>query len=251
MRALFFCCIAFITWPSQALAQSADSLGQENLSLPKTPSKTKTIVRIFAVPVALIGFGLYTQEHGHLLNRYAVRDWRNENFPDFFTSADDVLQFVPIGVVYGLDLLNVKAKNDLVNRSLLLAKSEILMTVMVRVLKYTTDVTRPDGGSNSFPSGHTAQAFVAATFMHKELGHKSVWYSIGAYSMAATVGFFRILNNDHWISDVLAGAGFGILSTNIAYATHRYRWGKRPNLTVVPTYSNGPGIYFSWRIGNK
>jgi membrane-associated phospholipid phosphatase len=126
-----------------------------------------------------------------------------------------------------------------------------MMTVIVRVLKNSTDVTRP-GGTNhqSFPSGHTAQAFVAATFLHKEFGDKSVWYSIGAYTMASTVGALRIMNNKHWISDVLAGAGIGILSTNMAYATHKYKWGKRPNLVALPTYSNGPGIYVAWRIGN-
>jgi hypothetical protein len=56
------------------------------------------------------------------------------------------------------------------------------------------------------------------------------------------------LNNRHWISDVLAGAGFGILSTNIAYATHRYKWGKKPGLVMLPTYSNGPGVFVSWRL---
>jgi len=248
VRAILFLFIISIGRSFCVQAQSPDSIKGENPGLAKEPSKTKTIVKIFAAPVALVGLGLYTQEHGNILNRYNVRDWRNENFPNFSTNSDDVLQFVPIGIVYGLDLLNVKAKNDLVNRSLLLAKSEILMTVMVRVLKATVDEERPNGGSHSFPSGHTAQAFVAATFMHKELGHKSVWYSIGAYSMATTVGVFRILNDSHWISDVLVGAGLGILSTNIAYATHRYRWGKRPNLTVLPTYSSGPGIFISWKL---
>ena len=89
-------------------------------------------------------------------------------------------------------------------------------------------MTRPDGrASNSYPSGHTAQAFVAATFMHEELKHKSSWYSIGAFSVATVVGGYRMLNNRHWISDVLAGAAIGIFSTKIAYLTHQYKWGKK------------------------
>jgi membrane-associated phospholipid phosphatase len=224
--------------------QAQDSTGQKH-------PKAKSLAKIFIAPVTLTGLGLYTKDDGNLMNRYAVRDWRNENFSTFDHHADDVMQFVPIGLVYGLDLFNVKAKNDLLNRTLLLVKAEVLMNVMVHVLKSTTNVTRPDGSNNnSFPSGHTAQAFMAATFMHKELGDKSVWFSIGAYAMATSVGTFRVLNNRHWISDVLAGAGFGILSTNIVYATHRYRWGKRPNLTVLPTYSNGPGIYVALKLGN-
>jgi membrane-associated phospholipid phosphatase len=239
MRLLIF--LLIISWSAQA----QDSATHKH-------SKAKAIAKVFVAPVALIGVGLYTMDDGSLMNRFAVRDWRNEHAPNFKTHVDDVMQFVPIGLVYGLDLVNVNAKNDLINRTLLLAKSEILVNAMIRGLKATTNVTRPDGSNNhSFPSGHTAQAFMAATFMHKELGHRSVWFSIGAYSMASSVGVMRVLQNRHWISDVLAGAGIGILSTNIVYATHRYRWGKRPNLTVLPTYSDGPGIYVALKIGNN
>jgi membrane-associated phospholipid phosphatase len=235
-----FILIFFISWGVQA----------QDSTMQKHP-KAKTLAKIFIAPVTLIGLGLYTKDDGNLMNRYAVRDWRNDNFSTFENHTDDVVQFVPIGLVYGLDLFKVKPKNDFLNRTLLLTKSEILMNVMVHALKRTTNVTRPDGSNNhSFPSGHTAHAFMAATFMHKELGHKSVWFSISAYALATSVGTFRVLNNRHWISDVLAGAGFGILSTNIVYATHRHRWGKRPNLTVLPTYSDGPGIYMALKLGN-
>jgi membrane-associated phospholipid phosphatase len=238
MRIFVF--IFFISWSAQA----QDSTAQKH-------PKVKIIAKIFVAPVTLIGLGLYTKDDGNLMNRYAVRDWRNEHTPHFENHLDDAMQFVPIGLVYGLDLFKVKPKNDLMNRTLLVVKSEILMNAIVHVLKSTTNVTRPDGSTNnSFPSGHTAHAFMAATFMHKELGDKSVWFSIGAYAMATSVGTFRVLNNRHWISDVLAGAGIGILSTNIVYATHRYRWGKRPNLTVLPTYSNGPGLYVALKLGN-
>jgi len=72
------------------------------------------------------------------------------------------------------------------------------MTAIVFTLKNTTNVQRPDGSSyNSFPSGHTARAFVAATFLHKEYGSKSIWYSIGGYTMATAIETFRVLNNRH------------------------------------------------------
>jgi membrane-associated phospholipid phosphatase len=106
-------------------------------------------------------------------------------------------------------------------------KSELLMLATVYTLKYSVGESRPDTGQkNSFPSGHTAQAFTAATFLSREYGHKSIWITIGAYTVASTVGVFRILNNRHWISDVLVGAGIGILSTNLVYLTHKNRRGK-------------------------
>lgn len=238
-----FVILFFLSVFNVAHAQDSTSLSQ-----PKR-TKIKSTIKVFAAPVVLIGLGLYTKDEGNLMNRFDVRNWRNTHAPNFVSHVDDVVQFAPIGIVYGLDLLQVKAKNDLVNRTLLVVKTEILMNLMVHGLKSTTNVIRPDGSNNnSFPSGHTAQAFMAATFMHKELGEKSIWFSIGAYTMATSVGVIRVLNNRHWISDVLTGAGIGILSTNIVYATHRYRWGKRPNLTVLPTYSNGPGIYVALKI---
>ena len=67
--------------------------------------------------------------------------------------------------------------------------------------------------------------------------------------MATTVGVMRVLNNRHWVSDVLAGAGIGILSTNLAYLSHRYKWkNKNSDLTVIPMYTNGPGIYLGYTL---
>ena len=61
--------------------------------------------------------------------------------------------------------------------------SAALMAGFVKSLKYTTREIRPDNTSNnSFPSGHTATAFMCATILHKEYGMKSPWYSIGAVS---------------------------------------------------------------------
>lgn len=244
MKAVLFSCILSLVTSASLPAQSADSLPNEK------QKKGKVLAKNFTAPVVLIGLSLYTKIDGHLMNRFAVRDWRNDNFPNFSNHVDNVMPFVPIAFVYALDLLKVKPKNDLINRTLLLVKSEVIMNGTVFLLKQSTNIMRPDGSkNNSFPSGHTANAFVAATFMHKELGHKSVWLSIGAYTMASTVGAFRILNNRHWISDVLAGAGIGILSTNIAYATHQYKWGKKPGIVIIPTYANGLGVYISWRMG--
>ena len=177
---------------STGYAQTLDTL--DNQASKNQKPTAKSVMKILAAPVVLIGVGVYTIDRDHAINKYQVHNWRNDEYPNFSTHADDVLQFVPIGLVYGLDFLNVKSKNDFLNRTLLLVKAELMMEVAVLLLKNATHVRRPDGANfRSLPSGHTAQAFVAATFMHKELGHKSIWYSIGAYTVASTVGALRIL----------------------------------------------------------
>lgn len=159
--------------------------------------------------------------------RYEIAKLRNENLVNFHTKADDIIAVAPIIVVYGLDFLGLKAKNDFLNRSAILAKGEIMILGSVYLLKNTINEPRPDGSNmHSFPSGHTAQAFLAATFISQEYHGRIRWMPYAAYTLAASVGALRIANNKHYISDVLVGAGIGILSQKIAYWTHQYRWGR-------------------------
>lgn len=203
-------------------------------------------MRPFIAPAALITGGMLS-----FPIKEQVRDWRNEHHPNFHTHADNYLQYAPIAAVYGLNVLGVMGKNDVGNATVLLIKTEILTTAVVQGLKYATHEVRPDGSDDhSFPSGHTAQAFAAATFLHKEYGDRSVWYSIGGYAVATSVGAMRILNNRHWLPDVLTGAGIGILSTNIVYMTHKYHGSKKKSQALLtPTYNGGPGFYFLMKIG--
>ncbi len=194
-------------------------------------------------PVALITTGtvimLDTDADEFFLSNFEVREERNENFLNFSNHADDYLQYAPAVGALVISLSGVRGQHDLPNQIALLVKSELLMTAVVYSLKYTVGEARPDSGQkNSFPSGHTAQAFAAATFLSKEYGYKSIWISIGAYTAAGTVGVFRMLNNRHWISDVLVGAGIGILSTELVYFTHKNRWGKK-NFRVSPFSAAG------------
>lgn len=199
-------------------------------------------------PASLITAGLLVIDEDEFISRTHILEERNENATFFNRHIDDYLQYTPAAAVFGFNALGIKGKNSIVEESLLLIKSELLMTAIVYTLKQTTNIQRPDSSTyNSFPSGHTAQAFVAATFLHKEYGHKSIWYSIGAYGVATTVGCMRVLGNRHWLSDVFVGSGVGILSTELVYATHKYKWSKRKiKLTGLPTYNQGAyGIYLS------
>ncbi len=53
--------------------------------------------------------------------------------------------------------------------------------------------------------------------MHKEYGDRYPWLSISSYALATGVGGMRMLNNRHWMSDVLAGAGIGIIAAEFGY----------------------------------
>ena len=161
-------------------------------------------------PAALIVTGtalmLDTDADEFFLSNYEIREERNESFLNFSNHADDYLQYAPAAAALIMSVSGVKGKHTLPNQLALLIKSELLMTGIVYSLKYTVGEARPDTGQkNSFPSGHTAQAFTAATFLSKEYGHKSIWISIGAYTAASTVGVFRMLNNRHWVSGCFCG----------------------------------------------
>ena len=212
----------------------------KNISL-----KSVAFRRAVIAPVLFIAAGLCTLDDDNDDN-YEVQEVRNRYIPNFRHHADDYLQYSPIMIVYGLNWLGVKGKNDFANRTAILIKSEMMVAILTFSLKRITAIPRPDTKElTSFPSGHTAQAFAAATFMAREYGHKSIWYSIGAYTVAAGVGTMRVMNNRHWISDIMVGAGIGILSTNLVYLTHQYRWGKKSKggrTTVMPYYDGQTGM---------
>ena len=207
--------------------------------------------KVVVVPSVLIGAGLVSMTDNEVFDRFEIEEERNEHLPRFRTHADDYLQYAPIVAVYGLNAMGMKGEHDFANRTVLLIKSELIMAALVLPLKKLTAVPRPDTGApTSFPSGHTAQAFAAATFLHKEYGKEHPLYSILGYTTATGIGVLRVLNNRHWMSDVLVGAGIGILSTNLAYLTHQYRWGKHhrrfAGATIIPSYGQrAMGLYVS------
>lgn len=146
------------------------------------------------------------------------RGLRNEYLPRFNRHLDDYMQYAPAAVMLGMKVAGVQSRSSWGGMLVSDAFSALLMGGVVNTLKQTTNVERPDGSNkHSFPSGHTATAFMTATMFTKEYGHKSPWVGVGAYSVATATGLMRMANNKHWLSDVLTGAGIGILSTEVGY----------------------------------
>ena len=139
---------------------------------------------------------------------------------DFKTRIDDYTQFFGPAMVVGLKLGGVEGRSDWPRLMASSLTSYAIMAGFVNGIKYTAKELRPDGSTrNSWPSGHTATSFVGATILHKEYGlTRSPWYSIAGYGVATATGVMRVLNNRHWVSDVMSGAGIGIVSTELGYA---------------------------------
>lgn len=215
-----------IYFPEFGFGQHADSLDA---------SKSNRISRALIGPTALIASGLIAKNHNEQIQRYFYKAAAiEERGPKGPSNISDYTQFAPMGLAFLMTAMNNKGEHKFLKQLSLAAQSEALMIAMVRPLKHFTRESRPDGGPHSFPSGHTAQAFMAATFLHKEYGHKSVWYSVAGYTMATAVGTCRMMSNRHWASDVLVGAGIGILSTNLVYLGHKHRKDNRlRNVTLA------------------
>ena len=251
---LLFCSgllFTFHTFSAQdSLRKSAiaiDSLSNNSRSFNQQKFFQKDVVKSSIAPLALFtAAGLTWGE------RENIREIRNRYIPEFKNGFDDNLQYAPAAAVFGLKIAGVKGRNNLGRATLSYAASVGIMAILVNGIKYTAKVERPDGSAkNSFPSGHTANAFNNASFLHKEYGPVNPLYSIGGYGAATLTGLGRNLNNRHWVSDVLAGAGIGILSTELGYFfIDKIYKNKGDNLGMLSNFEgNGNPSFLALKFG--
>ena len=149
--------------------------------------------------------------------------------PSFRCKADEYLRFAPGVALVGMKAFGVESRtekwSELVVRSV---GSTAIMGLTVEGTKRLAGRVRPDGSDDrSFPSGHSATAFLTASLFAKEYGHLSPWYSVGAYGVATSTALLRRMGDHHWTGDVMVGAGLGILSTELAYALVDMFYGKQ------------------------
>lgn len=179
-----------------------------------------TILR-FIVPTLCLAYGTVARFNEGPVRRFDkhIAGQVNKHI-DRHYGIDNSLLIMPAAVAWGLDFVpGVKARHNFRDRTMILATSYTIMFALVYTTKDLTSVERPRqwGEYNSFPSGHTAIAFTGAHILYREYRDHSPWIGIGGYAAAAAVGALRVVNNAHWVSDVITGAGVGILSAEAAY----------------------------------
>jgi hypothetical protein len=210
----------------------------------------------FAVPVAMVAYGfiaLKSDDLRELDENTQEEIW--DDHPHKDRHIDNYLQFVPAVAVYALNFCGIQGEHDLLDRTAIFAMSNIFLNATVTSLKNVTHQLRPDSSDyKSFPSGHAAEAFANAEFLRLEYRNQSVWYGVGGYLVAAITGYLRMYNNKHYLSDVLAGAGIGILSTDASYwlypkVKNLFVKHDIKNTMVLPFYSNKTlGLTFNYII---
>lgn len=217
-KTILFLFLSINTLNAQVTKVSEQEKQIDTDSIPKKDNTHQFKFKQLIIPTALIGYGVIGIESDQLkLFNTQIKEEVNEDIDDKIT-IDDFSQYAPALSVYGLNALGIKGKHNFKDRTIILGTSYLLMSASVLSLKSITKVERPDGsGFNSFPSGHTATAFAGAEFLWQEYKDVSVWYGISGYIVAVGTGAFRIYNDKHWLTDVAAGAGIGILSTKVAY----------------------------------
>ncbi len=249
---------------SPAMAQYTDTVTSK-ISKTASGELVKTILlqnkkivtyRSFLLPVGMIGYGiasLNSKGLKHVNEKIKEEIWTEA--PHKKTPIDNYLQFAPAAAVYGLNMAGIKGKNNLRDRSIIYLMSNAMLNVSISSIKNTTRQQRPDGSAyNSFPSGHTAEAFASAEFLRQEYREVSPFYGIAGYAVATATGLLRMYNNKHWLSDVVAGAGIGIASTKLAYCLYplikrKLFKNRTMNAIVMPYYKNtGAGVSMIYNI---
>jgi membrane-associated phospholipid phosphatase len=270
MKRFFGVLIIIITYISQIHAAAAFQYIQSIDSVKNTPTdslgrwysgnpvpKRKFQATAFIAPVLLAGYGFAAvYDHGALKQLdVSTKAELQEDHPLFAAHVDDYLQFAPAAAVYALNLSGIKGKHNLFDASMLYVTSAAIMGISTHFVKQGIGRERPNGnGENSFPSGHTASAFMAAEFLHQEYKDVNPWIGYAGYFVATATGTLRMYNNKHWFSDVVAGAGFGIASTKISYLVYPYiksllTTKKDGNFTFMPFHQQGiNGLMLSGRF---
>jgi len=250
LKNILFLLLSIVTFNVHAQKKDTAQIDSASiLALPDTIKPLRSKAVSFIPPAVCVTYGVLSLAVKPIRNvDYSVYNDLVEDHPNFNYHPENYFQYAPIVMVYGLNLAGIHGKNTFIDRTILIGMSEGIMALSTFTLKNVTHRVRPDGSNDkSFPSGHTGNAFAAAEFMAQEYSEKSPWYGVAGYTFATATALLRVYNRDHWFSDIIAGAGFGILSTKAAYLIYpllrnKVFYNKKDSAKsslIMPTYSNG------------
>ena len=144
-----------------------------------------------------------------------VRDWTKKLPGSGGYAFENILQYVPVGAYTCAALCGAGEEHGRWERVLAAGTAALAVSALSHSIKYLAQVERPSGAAtDSFPSGHTCTAFMGAELIRLEFGP---WWGFGAYSLAFFTAAMRVYHNWHWTSDLLCGAGLGILGARVGY----------------------------------
>ncbi len=247
---LLFFCITTVAGNTSANGFAScyslqNCMGQDFSYMADSVPAERFRVRQLILPTSLIAvgtFGVYNGWFGSV--RTDLRNDIGHMRGNCYFHADDYLQYLPVAANVTMGMLGVKSRHSLKERLAVTATAYIAMGIIVNAGKYTVKERRPDSSArNSFPSGHTATAFMGAELVREEYGGICGW---SAYAVATGIAALRLYNERHWLNDVIAGAGVGILSARIGYwllpaERHLFGW-HDSNVAILPVV-NTSGYY--------
>jgi len=231
--------IALLVQSPSAITQVSDTI------------KRRGFARRIIAPASLIGGGILvnnSQFEQNLQHRIQVAVGEN-----FHSDVDDYLQYVPIIQLYISDLAGVESRNHWFDQTKYLLISNLITSSITHGIKKLTPKLRPNGAPDAFPSGHTSFAFNNAAVLYQEFNHTAPVLAYSGFLISTTTAVYRMMNNRHWLSDVLFGAGLGILSVELIYWIEPFKsfnpFIKSDAISCQPIMSdNYYGIYFSYKF---
>lgn len=221
-----------------------DSLSVTSTHTCRVDNTHRLSLKEVLIPTAIFGASALCASNGWLVKQRNCIQQTLSADGNHRTNADDYLQYSQMVAVYGLNLCGVKGKHSFWDRTAILAMSYATMGILVNSMKHTFKEKRPDSDArNSFPSGHTATAFMGAEFLYKEYYDVSPLIGYSGYAIAAITGYLRIYNKRHYLNDVIAGACIGILSTKFAYWLYpkcfkKAKCNNHQSISCVPFYNS-------------
>ena len=232
MKTKYFICLLLLLWtfvqPVSAQTET-DSLSVHHIPITSYKFQPKSLILPASlIAVGAVGTAIDGMNDFHLIHR---KDSVNR------IHIDDYME-------WGMHQLCLVGLGEIINAGL------------TRGTKYLVNERRPDGGKYSFPSGHTANAFLGAHIAYKEFKDSNPWLAYSGYALGLFVAGSRIYNNRHWVADVIAGAGYGILAAELSYLIYfpirnaiaeKINLRRDRKLLVSPVLNEqGGGLYFSY-----